>query len=380
MMNMNNLRYILASCVAVLMSLAVIAGQPHKTLREWGFPTGVFETGRYNAITDVPGVTVGHVTCIEGDSIRTGVTAIVPHQGNIFRNKVPAAIYVGNGFGKLAGMSQVSELGNIETPVILTNTLSVAAGIEGAVRYTLMQPGNEQVRSVNAVVGETNDGRLNKISQMYITPQMVIDAINNAHGGPVEQGNVGAGTGTICFGFKGGIGTSSRVLPASLGGYTIGVLVQTNYGGILEIDGVQVGQRLQKHDFIDHVRKAENVDGSCMMVVITDAPLDSRNLERVAKRAMMGMAKTGGIASNGSGDYVIAMSVAPGNLIDDEAKYITSTVLANSEMSSIFAATIEATAEALWNSLFMADPMSGRDGYHVDALPVERVLEMLRNR
>ena len=377
---MNNLRYILAPCVAVLMSLAVIAGQPHKTLREWGFPTGIFETGRYNAITDVPGVTVGHVTCIEGDSIRTGVTAIVPHQGNIFRNKVPAAIYVGNGFGKLAGMSQVSELGNIETPVILTNTLSVAAGIEGAVRYTLMQPGNEQVRSVNAVVGETNDGGLNKIRQMYITPQMVIDAINNAHGGPVEQGNVGAGTGTICFGFKGGIGTSSRVLPASLGGYTIGVLVQTNYGGILEIDGVQVGQRLQKHDFINHVCKAENVDGSCMMVVITDAPLDSRNLERVAKRAMMGMAKTGGIASNGSGDYVIAMSVAPGNLIDDKAKYITSTVLANSEMSSVFAATIEATAEALWNSLFMADPMSGRDGYHVDALPVERVLDMLRNR
>ena len=377
---MNNLRYILAPCMAVLMSLTVIARQPHKTLREWGFPTGIFETGRYNAITDVPGVTVGHVTCIEGDSIRTGVTAIVPHQGNIFRNKVPAAIYVGNGFGKLAGMSQVSELGNIETPVILTNTLSVAAGIEGAVRYTLMQPGNEQVRSVNAVVGETNDGGLNKISQMYITPQMVIDAINNAHGGPVEQGNVGAGTGTICFGFKGGIGTSSRVLPALLGGYTIGVLVQTNYGGILEIDGVQVGQRLQKHDFINHVRKAENVDGSCMMVVITDAPLDSRNLERVAKRAMMGMAKTGGIASNGSGDYVIAMSVAPGNLIDDKAKYITSTVLANSEMSSIFAATIEATAEALWNSLFMADPMSGRDGYHVDALPVERVLDMLRNR
>ena len=377
---MNNLRYILAPCVAVLLSLAVIAGHPHKTLRECGFPTGIFETGRYNAITDVSGVTVGHVTCIEGDSIRTGVTAIVPHQGNIFRNKVPAAIYVGNGFGKLAGMSQVSELGNIETPVILTNTLSVAAGIEGAVRYTLMQPGNEQVRSVNAVVGETNDGGLNKISQMYITPQMVIDAINNAHGGPVEQGNVGAGTGTICFGFKGGIGTSSRVLPASLGGYTIGVLVQTNYGGILEIDGVQVGQRLQKHDFINHVRKAENVDGSCMMVVITDAPLDSRNLERVAKRAMMGMAKTGGIASNGSGDYVIAMSVAPGNLIDDKAKYITSTVLANSEMSSIFAATIEATAEALWNSLFMADPMSGRNGYHVDALPVERVLDMLRNR
>lgn len=366
--------------ISMLLGIAAVIAQPHKTLREWGFPTGIFETGPYNAITDVPGVTVGHVTCIEGDSIRTGVTAIVPHQGNIFRNKVPAAIYVGNGFGKLAGVTQVQELGNIEAPVILTNTLSVAAGIEGAVRYTLMQPGNEQERSVNAVVGETNDGRLNDIRGMHVTPQMVIEAINGAHGGPVEQGCVGAGTGTICFGFKGGIGTSSRVLPESLGGYTIGVLVQTNYGGILEIDGVQVGQRLHKHDFINHVRKTENMDGSCMMVVITDAPLDSRNLERVAKRAMMGMAKTGGIASNGSGDYAIALSVAPENLIDSRAKTITSTVLANGEMSSIFAATIEATAEALWNSLFMAEPMTGRGGNHVDALPVEQVLEMLRNR
>ena len=372
-------RYLLTIASIVLAGLTLVA-QQHKTLRQWGFPTGIFETGQYNAITDVPGVTVGHVTLIEGDSVRTGVTAIVPHQGNIFRQKVPAAIYVGNGFGKLAGVTQVHELGNIETPVILTNTLSVAAGLEGVIRYTLMQPGNENERSVNAIVGETNDGRLNDIRGMHVTPQMVIDAINNAHGGPVEQGCVGAGTGTICFGFKGGIGTSSRVLPESLGGYTIGVLVQTNYGGILEIDGVQVGQRLHKHDFINHVRKNENVDGSCMMVVITDAPLDARNLERVAKRAMMGMAKTGGIASNGSGDYVIALSVAPDNLIDSSAKTITSTVLANGEMSSIFAATIEATAEALWNSLFMADSMTGRDGNHVDALPVEQVLEMLRNR
>jgi D-aminopeptidase len=364
----------------MVLGVLTLAAQQHKTLRQWGFPTGIFETGQYNAITDVPGVTVGHVTLIEGDSVRTGVTAIVPHQGNIFRQKVPAAIYVGNGFGKLAGVTQVRELGNIETPVILTNTLSVAAGMEGAIRYTLMQPGNERENSVNAVVGETNDGRLNDIRGMHVTPQMVIDAISKAHGGPVEQGCVGAGTGTICFGFKGGIGTSSRVLPESLGGYTVGVLVQTNYGGILEIDGVQVGQKLQKHDFINHVRKSENVDGSCMMVVITDAPLDSRNLERVAKRAMMGMAKTGGIASNGSGDYVIAMSVAPENLIDSRARTITSTVLANSEMSSIFAATIEATAEALWNSLFMADSMTGKGGYHVEALPVEQVLEMLRNR
>ena len=371
-------QYILIAACMLLGVTSVTAQR--KTLREWGFPTGIFETGRYNAITDVPGVTVGHITRIEGDSIRTGVTAIVPHQGDLFRKKTPAAVYVGNGFGKLAGTTQVRELGNIETPIILTNTLSVPAGIEGAVRYTLMQPGHEHVRSVNAVVGETNDGHLNDIRGMHVTPQMVLDAINGAHGGPVEQGNVGAGTGTVCFGFKGGIGTSSRTLPQSLGGYTVGVLAQTNYGGILEIDGVQVGQRLQKHDFINHVRKNENVDGSCMMVVITDAPLDSRNLERVAKRAMMGMAKTGGIASNGSGDYVIALSVAPENLIDDQAKMITSTVLANGEMSPIFAATIEATAEALWNSLFMADTMTGRDGHKVDAIPVKEVLEMLKNR
>ena len=374
----NYLRILLVACL--LLATLPLSAQEHKTLREWGFPTGIFETGKYNAITDVPGVAVGHVTCIEGDDIRTGVTAIVPHQGNIFRNKVPAAIYVGNGFGKLAGVTQVRELGNIETPIILTNTLSVAAGIEGLIRYTLMQPGCENERSVNAVVGETNDGRLNAIRKMYITPEMVTDAINNAHSGPVEQGNVGAGTGTICFGFKGGIGTSSRKLPESLGGYTIGALVQTNYGGILEIDGVQVGQKLHKHDFIDHMRSTENVDGSCMMVVITDAPLDSRNLERVAKRAMMGMAKTGGIASNGSGDYVITLSVAPENLIDDKAKTLTTTVLANSQMSPIFAATIEATAEALWNSLFMANSMTGRNGNHVDALPVQQILEMLRNR
>ncbi len=371
-------QYILIAACMLLGVTSVTAQR--KTLREWGFPTGIFETGRYNAITDVPGVTVGHITRIEGDSIRTGVTAIVPHQGDLFRKKTPAAVYVGNGFGKLAGTTQVRELGNIETPIILTNTLSVPAGIEGAVRYTLMQPGHEHVRSVNAVVGETNDGHLNDIRGMHVTPQMVVDAINGAQGGPVEQGNVGAGTGTVCFGFKGGIGTSSRTLPQSLGGYTVGVLAQTNYGGILEIDGVQVGQRLQKHDFINHVRKNENVDGSCMMVVITDAPLDSRNLERVAKRAMMGMAKTGGIASNGSGDYVIALSVAPENLIDDQAKMITSTVLANGEMSPIFAATIEATAEALWNSLFMADTMTGRDGHKVDAIPVKEVLEMLKNR
>ena len=237
-------QYILIAACMLLGVTSVTAQR--KTLREWGFPTGIFETGRYNAITDVPGVTVGHITRIEGDSIRTGVTAIVPHQGDLFRKKTPAAVYVGNGFGKLAGTTQVRELGNIETPIILTNTLSVPAGIEGAVRYTLMQPGHEHVRSVNAVVGETNDGHLNDIRGMHVTPQMVVDAINGAHGGPVEQGNVGAGTGTVCFGFKGGIGTSSRTLPQSLGGYTVGVLAQTNYGGILEIDGVQVGSIVEQ--------------------------------------------------------------------------------------------------------------------------------------
>ncbi len=352
-----------------------------KTIREHGFPIGIFNTGKNNAITDVPGVTVGQVTCIEGDSIRTGVTAIVPHQGNIFRNKIPAAIYAGNGFGKLAGVTQVQELGNIETPIVLTNTLNVAAGIDGLITYTLQQPGNENVRSVNAVVGETNDGGLNKIQQRYVTPEIVLEALAKAKGGKVEQGCVGAGTGTVAFNFKGGIGTSSRVLPKSLGGYTIGVIVQSNYGGILEIDGVQVGQKLNEYSFKNHViPQAKTADGSCMMVVITDAPIDARNLERVAKRAMMGLAKTGGIASNGSGDYVIALSVAPENLLKDGKKMHTQTVLDNGEMSSIFAATIEATAEALWNSMFMATTTKGYKGKVVEALPVEKVLEMLRDR
>ena len=371
----------IAAIAIALAAGSTEASAQKKTLREHGFPIGIFETGKNNAITDVPGVTVGQVTCIEGDSIRTGVTAIVPHQGNIFRNKIPAAIYAGNGFGKLAGVTQVHELGNIETPIVLTNTLNVAAGIDGLITYTLQQPGNENVRSVNAVVGETNDGGLNKIQQRYVTPEIVLQALANAKPGPVEQGCVGAGTGTVAFNFKGGIGTSSRVLPKSLGGYTIGVIVQSNYGGILEIDGVQVGQKLNEYSFKNHViPQANTADGSCMMVVITDAPIDARNLERVAKRAMMGLAKTGGIASNGSGDYVIALSVAPENLLKDGQKMHTQTVLDNGEMSSIFAATIEATAEALWNSMFMAETTKGYKGKVVEALPVDKVLKMLKNR
>lgn len=394
----------------ILLTTISISAVSQGRLRDYGITPGIFKTGKWNAITDVPGVTVGQVTLIKGDDCRTGVTAIIPHSGNIFREKCPAAIYLGNAFGKLAGYTQVKELGNIETPIILTNTLSVAQGIEGLVTYTLNQRGNEKVGSVNAVVGETNDGQLNNIRNRYITQKHVLEALNNAKSGPVEEGTVGAGTGTECFGFKGGIGTSSRVLPADLGGYTVGVLVQSNYGGILEIDGVPVGQLLGKYSFKTAVEKeaaeakaaaesscdgscsgdhnhgtkgeedpALNPDGSCMMVVITDAPVDARNLERMAKRAMMGLAKTGGIASNGSGDYVIAISVNKDNLISSNTKFYLPTLMHNDDMSALFEATIEATAEALWNSLFKATTTKGYRGKEVPALPVDKVVEIFKN-
>jgi D-aminopeptidase len=348
-------------------------------LRDYGIEPGIFKTGKNNAITDVPGVKVGHVTLIKGNDVRTGVTAIVPHEGNIFKKKCPAAIYVGNGFGKLAGFTQVKELGNIETPIILTNTLSVAQGIEGLITYTINQRGNEKVRSVNGVVGETNDGGLNDIRKRVVTQKDVLEAISNAKDGPVEEGAVGAGTGTVCFGFKGGIGTSSRVIPASYGGYTVGVLVQSNYGGVLEIDGVPIGQILGQYSFKKDVEEATlNPDGSCMIVVFTDAPIDARNLERMAKRAIMGLAKTGGIASNGSGDYVIAVSVNRDNLIDEDTKYYFPTLLHNDSMSALFEATIEATSEALWNSLFKAETMTGWDGKQIKALPVEEVIKYMK--
>ena len=369
--------------VIVLLTLCAAAfAQPagRGRIRDFGIAPGVFKTGTYNAITDVPGVRVGQVTLIEGDDVRTGVTAIVPHEGNLFRKKCPAAVYVGNGFGKLAGVTQIRELGNIETPIVLTNTLSVAQGIEGVLTYTLNQKGNENVRSVNAVVGETNDAGLNDIRGRHVKADDVVKAILEAKGGPVEEGCVGAGTGTICFGWKGGIGTSSRVLPADLGGYTVGVLVQSNYGGILEVNGVPVGRRLGQYSFKSSVEDPAyqlNPDGSCMMVVFTDAPLDARNLERLAKRAMMGLAKTGGIASNGSGDYVIAVSVNPENLIDESTEKYYPTLLHNDAMSPLFEATIEATAEALWNSLFMATDMKGYKGRTVEALPIPSVLEAM---
>lgn len=373
-------RFFLSLALLALCVSATAQPEGRGRIRDFGIKPGVFKPGVENAITDVPGVKVGQVTIIEGDDVRTGVTAILPHEGNLFRQKCPAAIYVGNGFGKLAGVTQVRELGNIETPIVLTNTLSVAQGIEGVITYTLNQKGNEQVRSVNAVVGETNDARLNDIQGRHVTADHVVQAILSAKGGPVEEGCVGAGTGTVCFGWKGGIGTSSRVLPADLGGYTVGVLVQTNYGGILQIDGAPVGRRLGQYSFQSSVENPDyqlHPDGSCMMVLITDAPLDARNLERMAKRVMMGMALSGGIASNGSGDYVIAVSNCRENLIDEGTDRYYPTLLHNDAMSPLFEAAIEATAEALWNSLFMATDMHGRGGSFVPALPIEKALEAM---
>lgn len=346
--------------------------------RDIGLKIGVLSPGRLNAITDVPGVKVGHETIIRGDSIRTGVTAIIPQSGNLFQMKLPAAIFSGNGFGKLAGSTQVQELGNLETPIVLTNTLSVATAMEAVIDYTLSQPGNEAVQSVNALVGETNDSYLNDIRGRHVSIANVLNAIKKAKDGPVEQGAVGAGTGTVCFGFKGGIGSSSRKLPQSLGGYTVGVLVQTNFGGVLQIDGVPVGEELGKFSFSDKL--LNNVDGSCMMVVATDAPLDARNLERLAKRAFMGMAKTGGIASNGSGDYVIAFSTAASVRIPHQPQTPvgTSGFLHNDYTSQLFMAAIEATEEAIINSLFAATQTSGKSSHSVEALPLDKVIPILK--
>lgn len=352
----------------------VICFSQNKRLRDYGVEIGVLKTGKYNAITDVAGVQVGHTTLINGDSIRTGVTAILPHLGNIFQSKVPAAIYIGNGFGKLAGYSQVKELGNIETPIVLSNTLSVPAASDALITYTLKT--NENVRSVNSIVGETNDGWLNDIRGRHVKPEHVLRAIENAHGGTVEEGNVGAGTGTICFQYKGGIGTSSRVIPEEFGGYTVGVLVQSNFGGVLEINGAPIAKELDNYPS----QFKYDVDGSCMMVVITDAPLESRNLERLAKRAIMGLAKTGGIASNGSGDYVIAVSTAEENRIpySSDSLFNETKVLRNEATTPLFLAAIEATEEAILNSLFAAETMTGRDGHTIPAIPIEKVLEILR--
>ncbi len=344
---------------------------PRKRVRELGITPGVLPVGKWNAITDVPGVTVGHLTLIEGDDIRTGVTVILPHDGNLFQEKVPAGIVVGNGFGKLLGPTQVEELGEIETPIVLTNTLSVPRAAEALIDWTLAQKGNENVRSVNPVVGETNDGVLNNIRKMAITKEHVLAAIDQATSGPVPEGCVGAGTGTICFGWKGGIGTSSRLLPEKLGGYTVGALVQTNFGGVLQIDGIPVGKRLGQY-YLKEQLDDDSADGSVMIVLATDAPLSDRNLKRLAQRGLAGLARTGASLSNGSGDYVISFSSAEEVRRTEErrSKVWAYPDVPNDWISPLFQAAIETTVEAIYNSICMAETTTGYHGARVVALPL----------
>ena len=350
--------------------------------RDLGVAPGVFPPGPLNAITDVAGVRVGHTTLIEGDRVRTGVTAVLPHGGNLFQDKVPGAVFVGNAFGKLAGSTQVDELGTIETPIVLTNTLSVGVAVAATAAWTLAQPGNGDVRSVNALVGETNDGGLNDIRGQHVTKAHVLAAIGAAREGPVDEGSVGAGTGTQCFGWKGGIGTSSRSVPAGGARYTLGVLVQTNFGGVLTIDGVPVGQRLGRHAFAPSPPGSgrDAADGSCMIVVATDAPIDARDLKRLAARAVFGLARTGSSFSHGSGDYAIAFSTDAGMRSAMGGRTpAAKTILPSDAVSPLFQAALEATEEAVYNSLFRAASMEG-NGRKVDAIPLDRVRELLAAR
>lgn len=368
-------------CCGLALAVAPLSAQALRPrARDVGLRPGVFEPGANNAITDVDGVSVGHATLIQGDHIRTGVTVIVPHTGNVFQDKVPGAVFVGNAFGKLAGSTQVDELGTIETPIGLTNTLSVGAVMEGLVQWTLNQPGNENVRSVNALVGETNDGGLNDIRGQHVRPAHVLDAMKSATGGPVEEGSVGAGTGTQAFGWKGGIGTASRKLEARFGGYTVGVLVQSNYGGVLTMDGVPVGKALGRYSYQPKRAGVEDDhgDGSCMIVVATDAPLDARDLKRLAARAVFGLARTGSSFSNGSGDFAIAFSTAA----DLRTRFGSAaaqprTLLPTDGVSPLFQAALEATEEAVYNSLLKATAVASRFG-KAEALPVETVRELLK--
>jgi len=376
-----------AAALAFLAAAYAAAQSPTRTRRprasELGLKVGILPTGPLDAITDVAGVAVGQTTIVRGDNIRTGVTAVLPHSGNLYREKVPAAIFVDNGFGKLAGSTQAEEMGDIETPILLTSTTSVPRAADALISYMLALPGNEDVMSINPVVGETNDGYLSDIRGRHITPEDVFAAIKNAKGGPVEEGGVGAGTGTVAFGWKGGIGTSSRRLSPGLGGYTVGVLVQTNFGGVLTIAGAPVGQELGRYYLREELQPSsagqDKADGSCMIVVATDAPLDARNLKRLAARAWLGLARTGSSASNGSGDYAIAFSTAPQVRIHPNNKALTRRleVVTNDAMSPLFQAVIEATEEAVYNSMFKATTMTG-NGRTVEALPIERTAEILR--
>lgn len=377
------MRLPIACLTPVLLALAVSAAEAGERARDLGVAPGILAPGPLNAITDVEGVKVGHVTLKRGSDIRTGATAILPHGGNLYQDKVPAAIFVGNGFGKLMGSTQVAELGEIETPIVLTNTLNVAEGAVAAIEWTLAQPGNERVGSVNAVVGETNDGGLNHIRKRALTPTLIREAIVNAKTGPVGEGAIGAGTGTQAFGWKGGIGTSSRKLPDSLGGYAVGVLVQSNYGGVLTIDGARVGEALGEYYLNDHLDKGD-ADGSIMIVVATDAPLSDRNLERLAARAMGGLVRTGAAMTNGSGDYVIAFSTAESVRRTPARRSAVAAVeeLPNDLFSPLSQAVMEATEEAIYNSLFMAETVEGYDTYsgassRAEALPLDKVRDIL---
>ena len=343
-----------------------------KRIRELGITPGVLQTGKWNAITDVDGVRVGHVTLIEGDDIRTGVTAILPHGENPYQNKVPAGVIVGNGFGKLIGSTQIEELGEIETPILLTNTLAVPRAAEALIEWVLAQKGNEDVRSVNPVAGETNDGALNNIRKIAITKEHVIQAVEKASSGQVEEGCLGAGTGTVCFGWKGGIGTSSRVLPKNLGGYTLGVLVQSNFGGILQMDGIPIGKQLGQYYLKDKLDD-NSPDGSIMIVIATDAPLSDRNLKRVARRGLAGLARTGASMSDGSGDYAIAFSTAEEvRRTAERRKGVWAyPEVPNAQMSPLFQSVIEATEEAIYNSLCMAETLTGYKGRTIHALPLD---------
>jgi D-aminopeptidase len=361
-----------AIVLCVCGAAASLAQTSRPRAREIGLAPGVLAPGPLNAITDVAGVRVGHTTLNTGDHVRTGVTAVVPHAGNVFQEKVPGAVFVGNAFGKLAGSTQVEELGTIETPIVLTNTLSVGAAVEGVVRWTLQQPGNERVRSVNALVGETNDGGLNDIRGLHVRPEHVIAAIDSARDGVVQEGSVGAGTGTRAFSWKGGIGTASRRLEARAGGYTVGVLVQSNYGGYLTMGGAPVGRELSPP------RQAADHDGSCMIIVATDAPLDARDLERLAARAIYALARTGSSYSNGSGDYAIAFSTARDLRVRfGEAAPQARTLLPTDGVSGVFLAALEATEEAVYNSLLKATTVTSRAG-SAEAIPIDRVTEVLR--
>ena len=365
--------------IALLLPSLTAAEEPRPRARDLGLTPGVFAPGALNAITDVAGVRVGQVTLMLGENVRTGVTAVLPHGGNLFQEKVAGAVFVGNAFGKLAGATQVEELGTIETPIVLTNTLAVGTAVEAIVRFTLAQPGNEGIRSVNALVGETNDGGLNDIRSLPVTREHVEQAIRKARSGEVAEGSVGAGTGTIAFGWKGGIGTSSRVLPSAARGFVLGVLVQANFGGVLAMDGAPVGKELNRHDFARVPGNAGRPGGgSCLIVVATDAPLDAKALKRLAARALFGLARTGASFSNGSGDYAIAFSTAQDvRFRHGSAEPRARTTLPTDALDEIFEAALEATEEAVLNALIRATTVTGM-GRTAEAIPIERLREVLR--